>query len=141
MQIDQLAKAAQQRQNVFHPARVRRHVGAFGAGREIRGRRDVEGERNILRQIGSGVGKPMLSDESANLFVRVARIRRSLERLVDLLPDLLAQRVGGGKPLIIAAGIQRRGNVEKRLAVLQADVGTGGVHQSRCFRGGRRAAG
>ena len=39
VQIDQLSKAAQQGQYVFHPAGVRRHVGAFGAGRKIRGRR------------------------------------------------------------------------------------------------------
>ena len=65
-------------------------------GVKLRGRRDEEGERNILRQIRSGVGKPMLIDESANLFVRIARIRRSLKRLVDLLPNLLAHRVGGG---------------------------------------------
>ena len=55
--------------------------------------------------------------------------RGSLERLVDLIADLLAHRVGSGKPLIIAAGVQRRGNVEKRLAVLQADIGTRGIHQ------------
>ncbi len=131
MQVDQLIKAAQQRQYVFHAAGIRRHVRAFGARRQLRGRRDVEGERNILRQVRSGVGKPMLSDESANLFVRIARIRRSLKRLVDLIPNLLAHRVGGGEPLVIAAGIQRRGNVEKRLAVLQADVGAGRIHQSR----------
>ena len=76
----------------------------------------------------------MLIDESANLFVRVARLGRGLKRLVDLIPDLLAHRVGGGKPLIVAAGVQRRGNIEKRFAVLQADVGAGRVHQSRGFR-------
>ena len=72
----------------------------------------------------------MLIDESADLFVRIPRIRGTLERLVDLVAHLLAHRVGGRKPLIIAAGVQRRGNVEKRLAVLQADVGTRRVHQS-----------
>ena len=66
----------------------------------------------------------MLIDESANLFVRIARIRRSLQRLVDLLADLLAQRVGGGQTLVVAASIERGRNIEKRLAVLQADVGT-----------------
>ncbi len=77
MQIDELTKAAQQRQYVFHPAGIRGHVSAFGARRQIGGRRDVEGERNILRQVGSRVGKPMLSDESANLFVCVPRIWRN----------------------------------------------------------------
>ena len=78
----------------------------------------------------------MLIDVSANLFVRVAGIRRSLKGQVDMLPNLLPHRVGGGEPLIIATGIERRGDVEKSLAVLQADIGTAGVHQSRRFRRG-----
>ena len=74
VQIDELAKPAQQGQYVFDAARIRRHVCAFGAGSQLRRRRDVEGKRNILRQIGSGIGKPMLTDESTNLFMRIARI-------------------------------------------------------------------
>ena len=73
----------------------------------------------------------MLVDEGANLIVHIPCFRRGLEGLVDLLADLLAHRVGGGKPLIVAARIQRGGNVEERLAVLQADVGTRCVHQNR----------
>ncbi len=67
----------------------------------------------------------MLLDEGAQLIARIPGVRGSLQRLVDLLANLLAHRVGGGKSLIIAARIQRDRNVEQRLAILQGDVGAG----------------
>ena len=60
----------------------------------------------------------------------------ALERLIDLIPHLLADRIGGREPLIISTGIERRSEIEKRLAILQTDVGTGRVDQGRGF--GRR---
>ena len=40
----------------------------------------------------------MLSDESANLLVGIARVGGSLKRLVDLIPNLLPHRVRGASP-------------------------------------------
>ena len=73
----------------------------------------------------------MLHDESADFIVRIPRIRRSLERLVDLVADLLTHGIRSCEPLIIAARVQRYGNIKKRLAILQADIGTCRVYQ-RC---------
>ncbi len=141
MQVDKPAKTAQLRQHMFHAAGVGRQIGAFGARFKIRRGRDEEGKGDVLRQVGPAIGKPMLLDEGAQLIARVPGVRGALQRLVDLLADLLAHRVRGGKPLIITARIQRNGNVKQRLAILQGDIRARAVQQSRRVNRGCSAGG
>jgi hypothetical protein len=42
---------------------------------------------------------------------------------------LLANRIGYIEALIVSAGIEGYGKVEERLAILQADIGAGGIDQ------------
>ena len=129
MEVDFACQFADKGQDFDYLGRVRRHLGERHAVGQLRRRRGVEGERNILREVVAGVRKLVLADVGAELVAGVLRFGRGLNGGIDLIADLLADGCGLVQAGVITAGIQRGGDVEDGLAGLKADLRARGIDE------------
>jgi len=135
VEVDVLGEAAQDGEDGFDLGGVGRHVRLIGTGVESGRGCDVEGERDVLREVQAGIGKMMLVDEGAELVAVVAGLRRLIDGLVDLLAHLGADGIGLLQPIVVSAGIEGDGDIEESFTVGEADRGSGGIDERRRFRG------
>ena len=129
VQVDFAGEFAQERQDLDHLGRVGRHFGERNAVGQLRRRRDVEGERDVLREVVAGVRELVLADVGAELVAGVLRLGRGLNRGVDLIANLLADGLGLIEPGVVSAGVQRDSDVEDGFAGLEADLRAGGIDE------------
>jgi hypothetical protein len=124
VKVDVCGEGAQQRKNVDHLRGLRRELGLVEIGRERGRRREVERERDVLADVEAGVIEMMQID------VRAERIARSAGRLrggqggVDIGADLGADKSRMLEVGVVAAGVERGGDVEKRLLNFKGDGGS-----------------
>ena len=75
MEIDGLREFPQDRQDFHDLGRVRGQVGLLHRGGELGRGRQVQRERNILRQVARTLVQAMLVDKGAHLVARGLRLR------------------------------------------------------------------
>ena len=124
-------KILQQGHNLRHLRRVGRHLGQLGRGLDLRRRRQIKSQRDVLRNVLLRARHAVLGNEEADLVALGAGILALGQRLVDLVADPLAHRRAFVQALVVAAGIQRRGHQKDRLRADQRDGGPGRIDQRR----------
>ena len=83
-----------------------------------------------------GSGQLVIGDIAAESVAVIARGRRGRgERLVDLFANFFADRRGGIEVGVVAAGVERDGEIEERLTGLEGDGGSAGLGLCDAWRG------
>ena len=119
--MHRIGEGAQQGKNLHHRRGLRRQIGQIDRGRKLRRGRQVQRERDVLRNVAACVAERVLAQEEAHRVACVARLRGGGQLLVHLIAHLLPDGVGVGQPRVVAAGVQRGGQREQRLAGLQRE--------------------
>jgi hypothetical protein len=87
MQVHGRGKVAQQRHNLDHLGRVRGHLGQFDRGFQLRRRRQIESQRDVLRNVALSARQAVLGNVEAEMS-RLARASSLLESAsVQLVAD------------------------------------------------------
>ena len=121
----------EQRHYLHHLRRIGRHLRQLRRGFNLRRRRQVQGQRDVLRDIPCRARQPVLGHEEAHPVPFGAGVLALGKRLVDLVANPLAHRCALFQAFVIAAGIQRRGHDEDRLGADQRNGGPGRIDQRR----------
>ena len=127
------AKSRSSGHDLDHLRRVGRHLGQVRRGFKLRRRREIERQRDVLRDVVLGAGHAVLGDVEADLVALGAGVLALGQRLVDLVAHMLAHRRALLQALVVAAGVQRRGHDENRLGADQRDVGPAGSISEGAF--------
>ena len=128
-QVHRHRKVLEQGHNLHHLRRVGRHLRQLRRGFDLRRRRQIQGQRNVLRDVALRARHAVLGNEKAHLIALVAGILAFGQRQVDLVAHPLAHRRAFFQALVVAAGIQRRGHDEDRFRADQRDGGPGRIDQ------------
>ena len=126
VEMNVLGEGAEEGKDVDDLGGVGRQLGLVGDGGELRRRREVEGERDVLGEVEAAVGEGVLADVGAEGVAAGACGGRGGDRGVDLFADFAADGGGGGEVGVVAAGVQGGGDVEERLAGFEGDGGAAG---------------
>ena len=127
VEMNVVGEGAEEGKNVDDLGGVGRQVGLVDGGGQLRRRREVESQRDVLGEVEAAVGQGVLADVGAESVAAGAGLGGGCERGVDLFADLLAHGGGGGEIGVVAAGVQRYGDIEERLAGLERDGGAAGL--------------
>ena len=131
VQVDRIREIFQVRHNAGHLGCVGRHLGQVGCCFEIGRRREVERERDVLRDVQIRSRHPVLRDEKTNSIALGARIFAGGHGFVDLRTYLLAHRCAGIETRVVAAHVQGGRHDENRLRAGERDGGAGWIDQRR----------
>jgi hypothetical protein len=131
MQVHGRGKVAQQRHNLNHLGRVRGHLGQFDRGFQLRRRRQIESQRDVLRNVALSARQAVLGNVEAKMIALGAGVFAFGERRVHFVADLLANRRASLEALVVTADIQRRGHEENGLRADHRNGGAGGIDQRR----------
>ena len=127
VEMDIVGERAEQRKDVDDLRRVRRQLGLVGDRCQLRRRRKVKRERDVLGEVETTVGQGVVADVGAEGITAGASGRRSSQFRVDLLANLPSDRRRCGQIGVVAAGVQRHGNIKERFAGLKRDGRAAGL--------------
>ena len=123
VQVDVRSEGAYQRQHVDHAGGLGREVKLADVGGELRRRREIERQRDVLADVQTEVILAVLGDVLAERIAAGAGGLRGGEGLVDIGADLGADRRGLVQIGVVAAGVERGSDLKERLADLEGDRG------------------
>ena len=127
LKMDVFGKGAEERKNVDDLGRVGREFGLVYGGGQLRRRRQIEGQRDVLGEIETAVGQGVVADVGAESVSAGARGGGGRDFCVNLCANLAAYRAGGGEIGVVAAGIEGHRDIKKRLAGFQGNGGAAGL--------------
>jgi len=127
VKMNVLDELAQQRKYVDDLSGIGRQLGLVDGNCKLRRRQEIECQRNVLGKIEGAVGQGMLADVGAEGIAAGAGFGRGGKFGVDLVTNGRAHRAGGGQVGVVAADVERDGDVEERLAGLERDGGAAGL--------------
>src|ERR1700682_2106336 len=126
VEVDRLGEGAEEGKDVDNLGGVRWQLGLVDAGRELGWRLDVEGERDVLGDVAAAVGERVVTDVGAERVAGIAGLGGGGKCVVHLLPYGEAYGRRGFEVGVVAAGVERSGDVEKGLAGFKRDRGAAG---------------
>ncbi len=109
-------------------------LGLVDGGGQFGRRRQVERQRDVLGEVETAVVQGVLADVAAESVAAGAGGGGGGEFGVDLVANLLADGGGVGEIGIVAAGVERDGNIEQGFAGLERDGGAAGLRLSDAGR-------
>jgi hypothetical protein len=138
VEVDVLGEGAEKRKNVDDLGGVGRKVRLFDRRVELRGRIEIERERDVLGEIQARLRESVLADVGAESVAVIAGLGcGGGECLVDLIANRLADRSGVLEVGVIAAGIEGGGEIEEWLTSLKRDGGSASFGLCDARTGGR----
>ncbi len=137
LKMDVFGKGAEERKNVDDLGGVGRELGLVYGGGQLRRRRQIEGQRDVLGEIETAIGQGVAADVGAESVAAGAGGGGGRDFGVNLCANFAAHRAGGGEIGVVAASIEGHGNIEKGLAGFQGDGRAAGLwlcYASGAFR-------
>jgi hypothetical protein len=119
---------------------VRRHVIFFDAREKMRRTLQIESQRDVLREVMSGIPAAMRQIPVAHSGHGRLRVLGEPKVLLHFVPDIDPLRVGNVQVDVVAAGIHRRQHGEQGLAGIQRNgiIAVGQAHRRQQPDGGRQ---
>src|ERR1700757_4120462 len=123
VQARPVIKCGCQSRERYHVRSIRWQLRFLHLGKKIRRISQIQGERDVLRQVPRRVGPYMLVIVLTHHVAGFESIVRIVRRPVDLATNLFPNRVRNVQLLVISASVHRRQYREKRLAGIERYLG------------------
>jgi hypothetical protein len=121
VEVNIFGEGSEEGKNVNDLRGVGREFGLVYGGGQLGRLGQVEGQRDVLGEVLAAVSESVFADIAAESVPAGAGGGGGCNLRVDLFANLSAHGAGVGEIGVVAAGIERHGDVEKRLAGFKGD--------------------